>query len=314
MTRRVNNTITWLNTGWIEQIEPAHFQGGGSNPKAPGGKITAWGAQQEIVRSDGSVSHGSVMIPTTVWLVQSGDTKILVDTGVVDLAGLALVHGKYEGALAHSVPDELDLLTQLAGLGIRADEIDIVVQSHLHYDHLGALDRFPNATILVNPLEIGWALCPQPFSLYYYPDFRDTILGVLDRVRLVGDDHLVAPGITMVRTGGHSPGHSVVFVETSDGTAALLGDLVYHYRSLELDVPSATNYNLGESVQAIQMVKERADILLLNHDPLVEKLIPDGVGTTPLAPEVKEYMARLRTTGAFSPSIDGASAYWPKPY
>lgn len=308
------NTITWLNTGWIEQIEPAHFHGGGLNPAAPGGKITAWGAEPETVRPDGSVSHGSVMIPTTVWLVRSGDTVILIDTGVVDLAGLALVHGTYEGPLAHVVTPEMSLLNQLAGHGVRPEDVDIIVQSHLHYDHLGALDQFPNATILVNPLEVAWALCPQPFSLYYYPEFRDIVLSVLDRVRLVGDRHTVAPGITMVRTGGHSPGHSVVFVETADGTAALLGDLVYHYRSLELDIPSATNFNLGESVAAIQMVKENADILLLNHDPLVEKLIPDGVGTAPLAPEVHEYMARLRTTGSFSPLADGAAEYWPKPH
>lgn len=307
------NTVTWLNTGWIEQVEPAHFHGGGLNPAVPGGRITAWGAEPRTVRADGSVSHGSVMIPTTVWLIRSGDTIILVDSGVVDAAGLAIVHGTYEGSLANDI-EGFELLGQLASHGIRPEDVDVVVQSHLHYDHLGSLDKFPNATILVNPLEVAWALCPQPFSLYYYPEFRGIVTSSLDRMRLVGDRHTVAPGVTMVRTGGHSPGHSVVFVETAEGTVALLGDLVYHYRSLELDVPSATNFNLGESVAALQMVKENADILLLNHDPLVERLIPEGVGFSPLTGEVREYMTRLRTTGSFTPFTDGASQYWPKPH
>src|SRR5690606_35937363 len=140
---------TWLNTGWIEQVEPAHFHGGGLNPQVPGGKITAWGAVPEIVRHDGSVSRGSVMIPTTVWLLRSGETVSLVDTGVVDLEGLAVVHGTYEGPLEHVVTEEMSLLNQLAQHGVRPEDVDVIVQSHLHYDHLGALDKFPRATILV---------------------------------------------------------------------------------------------------------------------------------------------------------------------
>lgn len=294
----VRAAIRWLNTGWIEQVEAAHFHGGGKNLDAPAGQVTAWGREEELTRPDGSVSHGSVLIPTTVWLVQVGGTNILVDTGIVPTSELPAVD-KYEGSLVRRITAEDELSRQLATYGLEPSDIDIVVQTHLHYDHLGSFELFPRAVILVNPLEVAWALCPQPYSLYYYKEFRHHVIGALDRIRLVGPYHQVAPGVEMVFTGGHSPGHSIVFADTADGRAVMVGDLVYHYRSLELDVPSGTNYNLAEAVRAMQEIK-RADIILVNHDPLVAEMFPDGVGTgAGIAADVKEYMERIRTTGSF---------------
>src|ERR1035437_8850570 len=106
--------IRLLNTGWIEQVESAHFIGGGKNPDAPNGQITAWGREESKPRPDGTTSHGSVMIPTSVWLIETADRHILFDTGIVPPDELSIVHKKYEGTLATSIRPEDEIAAQLA--------------------------------------------------------------------------------------------------------------------------------------------------------------------------------------------------------
>lgn len=302
--RRVR--IRAFNTGWTEQIRPAHFIGGGSHPDIPGGALRAWAAEDETVRPDGSVSHGSVMIPNCAWLIEVGETTILLDAGQLPVDELRIVHERYEGPLAHLVRPEHDLVAQLEGVGVGPEDVDVVAVSHLHYDHIGALERFPNARVLVHPLEVAYSLGPAVAGAYYYPEFRHHVLAVLDRLSFVGDRHVVAPGVEMAWTGGHSPGHCILLVDTPEGRAALVADLAYAYRSFEHDWPSGTQHSIEQTRVGMQLAKT-ADLILLNHDPLLFELFPDGIGGEPVADDVKAYMRRLRTAGAFGLKDAGAA-------
>src|SRR6266511_3130231 len=95
-------------------------------------------------------------------------------------------------------------------------------------------------------------------------------------------DHQVAPDVRMVHTGGHSPGHSVVFVRTRMGTAVIAGDAVYNYRNLEFEWPQGAVFDVAATLRAMQTLKT-ADLILLNHDPPLYKLFPWGViGAEPI--------------------------------
>ena len=151
----------------------------------------------------------------------------------------------------------------------------------------------------MNAREIPWALCPPPYGVYYYKEFNHHVLAVLDRIQLVHGDYQVAPGVRMVFTGGHSPGHSVVFVDTKVGTVVIGGDGVYNYRNLEYEWPQGPVFDVTQTLQAMQTLKS-ADIIALNHDPRFPLLFPhDTIGDTELPESTVEYMRRLRTLGSF---------------
>lgn len=287
-----------LNSGWIESMPGVSLMGEGRHPAVPGGQIRSYGYREDIRRPDGSVVEGT-MIPAPAWYIEGAAQKILVDTGTGNAEEVIAVQSLYGSALATITEPEHDVVTQLEGLGVGAEEIDVVVQTHLHFDHVGSNERFPNATFLVNQLELPWALCPPPYGVYYYREFGHHVRAVLDQIQIVEGDRQVAPGIRMVHTGGHSPGHSVLFVETEVGTAVIAGDAVYNYRNLEYEWPQGPLFDVGATIRAIQTLKS-ADVILLNHDPLFEHLFPsEVVGAEPLAAETADYMERLRTAGAF---------------
>lgn len=290
--------IHWLNSGWIESMPGVSLMGEGRHPAVPGGQLRSYGYTEEIRRPDGSVVSGT-MIPAPAWYIEGAEKRILVDTGTGDAEEVIAVQSLYGSPLATITGPEHNIVAQLDGLGVAPEQIDIVVQTHLHFDHVGSNELFPNATFMINALEIPWALCPPPFGVYYYKEFSHHVISILDQVQIVHGDHQIAPGIRMVHTGGHSPGHSVLFVETDVGTAVIAGDAVYNYRNLEYEWPQGPVYEIGATLRSMQTLKS-ADVVLVNHDPLFERLFPTGIiGKDPLLTETAEYMARLRTAGAF---------------
>lgn len=119
-----------------------------------------------------------------------------------------------------------------AEAAIDPSDVDVVVMTHLHADHAGGgLDeagepRFPNARYVVHPAD--WM---------FFEDADDdedyTARHGLDRVHELGmldlgeDDREVVPGVTVVHTPGHTPGHRSVVVQEGDRTVLLTGDLLH---------------------------------------------------------------------------------------
>ena len=287
-----------LNTGWIESTPGVSLMGEGKHPRVPGGQIKSYGWREDLRRPDGSTVLGT-MIPAPAWYIEGAGPRILVDTGTGSAEEVIAVQSLYGVSLAAFTAPEHDIVTQLQGLGVSPADIDIVIQTHLHFDHVGGNEAFPNATFLVHQAELPWALCPPPFGVYYYREFSSHIRNVLDQIQIIHGNYHVAPGVRIVYTGGHSPGHCIVFVDTSIGEAVIAGDAVYNYRNLEYEWPQGPVFGLAETLAAIQVLKT-ADVILLNHDPLFDDLFPDGViGDKPIASSTIEYMNRIRTTGSF---------------
>jgi glyoxylase-like metal-dependent hydrolase (beta-lactamase superfamily II) len=114
------------------------------------------------------------------------------------------------------VPEpEARLLDQLV-----ADEVDIVVHTHLHIDHVGWDGSFPNARYFVH--EDDWTFFVTEQSLDQRPHLQR--VRALERVELVRRETEVAPGVHMFPTPGHSPGHMSVRA----GDFVVLGDVVVH--------------------------------------------------------------------------------------
>jgi glyoxylase-like metal-dependent hydrolase (beta-lactamase superfamily II) len=300
--------IRRINTGWLEASAGLSFFGEGRHPELPDGRLRGKPWRDDIQRADGSLGSGT-MIPVPVWYVETPTARVLVDTGLPPVEELLAFQTRYGLVQAVEAAPEDDLTTQLAEAGIQAEDIDIVVHTHLHLDHVGGNRFFPNATFLVHEAELAWALCPPPYAAYYYRDFSHHTQDVLDRVTFVGNEHQVTPELRMVWTGGHSPGHCIVLVEAGFGTVALAGDAAYSYENLLYEWPQGPVIDFAAIRRGFQVLKS-ADLILVNHDDRVREFFPSGlISGQDLTEPVQEYMRRVRTTP--SRSLEGWSDPWP---
>jgi len=159
----------------------------------------------------------SMQLVATAFLVAAGERRILIDTGYnrddtpqVSGFGIERPHG-----------DSQLLKNRLAGIGIKPEEIDTVVNTHLHWDHAGGNRMFPNARFYVQKEELRQAYVPDDFMIQYY--FRDDFdVGV--EYRLLNGDANIADGVRCIFTPGHTQGHQSVIVETDGSDVLLCGD------------------------------------------------------------------------------------------
>ena len=141
-------------------------------------------------------------------------------------------------ALTQGMLDEQPpgLPAALSAAGLRPEDIDLVVLSHLHFDHCGALVApgqdgelaalFPRAKHVVQGRELEAWRHPDPRSR---PSYKPENLGLLERagrLLVVDGDQQVAPGIQVRVTGGHTAGHQAVYVRDQEQTVVFTGDFL----------------------------------------------------------------------------------------
>ena len=176
-----------------------------------------------------------------------------------------------------------NLDVSMARAGVRAEDIEVVLASHLHFDHAGGFTardasggvrpRFPRARYLANTGEYADATHPHERNRASY--FAENYVplqeaGLLD---LIPDDQVVAPGIRVRRTGGHTRFHHIIYLESGGRTAVFAADLIP--TTAHVDVPWIMAYDLYpmETLEFkrafIQEAVEREYIILFEHDPAV---------------------------------------------
>lgn len=157
-------------------------------------------------------------------VVDTGDQRVLVDTGIGDMRAMAGVPAAPSG-----------FLDTLAAAGYEPGDIDIVVCTHLHFDHVGWNTRraddgwqvtFPNARYLFGRRE--WEFWQSNTSEVV--DLTETARPVVEagRADLIETDHLVCSGVRLEPVPGHTPGQVCVHIEDRGEHAVITGDLAHH--------------------------------------------------------------------------------------
>lgn len=204
----------------------------------------------------------TIAIGNFFFLVKGESRNILVDTGVTKADG-----DRFNPSMIQRPEDEP--FAHLARHGVDPESIEIVIATHLHWDHVSpTILRMPNAKLYVSPREIEMVLDPPHpwFGRFVYNEVIDRLLRE-KRIVETNDGDEVAPGISILSTPGHTFGGQSVVVETARGRAVITGDVCFTYRNLEEDVPGGFNYNLIECFSSLQRIRDTADVVLPGHDP-----------------------------------------------
>jgi N-acyl homoserine lactone hydrolase len=162
--------------------------------------------------------------PIHVWLVRHPTATILVDTG----AGLhnELIDDWY-------APNTIPVGELLAREGLGTGDIDIVVLTHLHFDHCGQASAF-QAPVYVQAAELEASEAPG----YTVPEWAAIPTA---RLRIVEGDTELADGVRLLFTPGHTPGHQSVVVEDKLGTIVLGGQCAFHGEEIRSGDPADSN-------------------------------------------------------------------------
>ncbi len=254
-----------LLTGELESMLSVSLLSSWAHPDIPLEKILPYGYRNDIVRPSGSIAEGS-MVPCWAWYIEGAEKKILIDTGMGSAEEVIATQSKYGADLAAVKKTEWDIVHQLQRFGLSPNDIDIVVQTHLHFDHVGNNELFDRAIFVTQRDEIPWGISPPPYGVYYYREFAPHVVGTLNRTMTIDGDWQICPGVQLVKVGGHSPGLQFVLVDTGVGKVAIASDAAYNYRNLEYDWPMGPYYRLDDVVKGFQLMKREADIVVPQHD------------------------------------------------
>src|SRR5947209_8367844 len=154
------------------------------------------------------------------------------------------------------------VVARLASLGLRPDEISIVVNSHLHFDHAGNNGAFPKATFVVQAEHLAFAKGKPNFPGVYWDIPELTYVGALGRSR-------VARGVEVVPTPGHAPGHQSLVVDLPEtGRVVLTGDAAFTRQNLERgEIPAMDQAAAKESLALIRsLVGDDLTRVFMSHD------------------------------------------------
>ena len=216
--------------------------------------------------------EGHMPLDYFVWAIVNNKRTIIVDTGFDH------EEGQRRDRKIIRLPSE-----GLAILGIDAKQAQDVIITHLHYDHAGTLNDFPQAGFHLQDLEMAYAtgrhMCHEPFRHAYTVEHVKTLVDKLYSGQLVfhdGDEEL-APGVSVHHIGGHTMGLQCVRVHTQRGWVVLASDASHFYENMEKISPFPIIYNAGDMVQGYAKMRRLADSdrhIIPGHDPLVMARYP----------------------------------------
>jgi len=205
------------------------------------------------------------------WIIRDGSRVTLVDTGFAPEVG-----DRRRRALT-ATP-----VQALAALGIAPADVDTVVITHAHWDHIGNIGQFPHAQLVLTEAEYAFWTSPLAARGHFAAHAEASELAELerardqDRVTLFTGELTLAPGVELIEVGGHTPGQLIVTAATSEAsTAVLASDALHFYAEAERDRPFAIVADLPAMYRAYDLLNELAGQpgthLVAGHDPLVSE-------------------------------------------
>ena len=227
-------------------------------------------------------SHEKVTLHYFVWLILGGPHPVLVDAGFLE-----------DDVQTRGIRNYVRPATMVERMGIKAEDVPMVLVSHLHYDHWAGHSQFPRAEYWVQKDEV--AFWTGPYAKYAAFNASSNVeslarlvtVNYAGRMRIIDGEREVMPGIRVHRVGGHTAGLQIVTVDTTRGRVVLTSDASHFYRNVETFQPTQIITSLPEMLSAFETIHELAGpqkLIVAGHDPdVAERFKPVEPGIIRLA-------------------------------
>jgi len=203
-----------------------------------------------------------LVVYTYIWYIEGTKERILVDAGAPAERFIS------RGDPAETIASPTDALKRV---GVSPNEIDIVICTHLHFDHIGFGHMYKNAKFIVQRLELEAASNPHPIQAAAYP--RKKILDSLNFQVIDGDTQIV-DGIQVLLTPGHTEGGQSVAVDTNRGKVIISGLCTIkdnfepppRVRKIMPVITPGFHTDARQAFASLKRIKEEADIVIPLHE------------------------------------------------
>ena len=245
--------------------------------------IVATGPHREASRFTYLNDFGAkISIPYVAWLITNGELNVLADTGcsaeayrqhIRPATGALMVGGEQFA----DVVDVTPLDRGLAEHGLAPSDIDIVIQTHLDWDHCMNTAAFKHSKVVIQRDELD-DLPPHPlYTRTHAPEYIYDEIKALD-LDIVAGDHRIADGLEVIYTPGHTAGGQSVVVNTQSGTHVITGLCTVranYYLSDEQKeelgydvIPPGMHLDARVAYASVKRILEiGGEHVLANHDP-----------------------------------------------
>jgi glyoxylase-like metal-dependent hydrolase (beta-lactamase superfamily II) len=185
----------------------------------PASTEEAWQAHQQLLDD-----NGRLLSTFGGFLIEAGDRKVVVDLGFGDQKVEVPDFATFAGGR---------FLDSLKQTGVAPADVDTVVYTHMHVDHVGWTSQpgnggrnltFTNARHIITGPE--WQHWSKPDESGVGPDPEAVLNPLQARLEEAGDGTTIAPGVTLRSTPGHTPGHQSVIISSGTARAIIIGDLL----------------------------------------------------------------------------------------
>jgi len=221
--------------------------------------------------------EGPMPLDYFVWAIVGKGRTFLVDLG------FSAEDAKARGRTLLRTPGE-----GLAMIGIAPADVQDVIVTHMHYDHIGSHHEFPNARLHLQDREMAYATGrDMSLEAIRHAFSIESVVGLVravhdGRVEFHDGDTELVPGISLHLIGGHTKGLQVVRVATRRGNVILASDAAHFYANMETANPFPVVYNVADMLQGHKRLYQLADTqahVVPGHDPLVLARYPAASST-----------------------------------
>jgi N-acyl homoserine lactone hydrolase len=198
-------------------------------------------------------------LPVIAWYLEGSDKKILVDTGGTDLSQ---TNPKW---FPYKRDDDQSMEKALKKIGLRCEDIDIVIITHFHWDHAGGNLLFPKAKFIVQEEELRYTRSLPPDA----PGICPPAMLAIDYSTISGD-MAIGKGVKAIFVPGHTYGSQGILVE-GERRIFIASDTIPLFKNIESDPFVISNICDDPQMfrESMKKIKDLSAFILPNHDPMV---------------------------------------------
>jgi N-acyl homoserine lactone hydrolase len=225
--------------------------------------------------------EGRIRLPIPAYLIEHPKGTVLFDSGIhkdCQHNPAARVGPRLASLFSFDYHAGEEIAARLTALGRDPTKIDLIINSHFHFDHCGGNAQIPNATLLVQRREWEAGMDPDRAAKSGF-DPRDFDLG--HKLRLVDGEHDVFDdgSVVCLPTHGHTPGHQSLKLRLSGGEVVLAADACYFCRTLrERRLPRFVHDRAAmlASLDRLAALEKQGTRIFFGHDPEFWQTVPQA--------------------------------------